>query len=215
MINHPLFADDSADRAQFLKLFVKMTLPGLALLVMGEGVGLGKGWYGGGAFLLLLLLDLPLLFLLSTMLWFAIEGTASGFARTVLGMGNLKPEPAHSGCESLVARGFYRESVTAFEALIAEYPEDNLARIKLSEVYRDHLGDPHAAERLLLDVRRHHPDPGHEILASNLLIELYRATGRRDRLLVELARFADRYKGTRAGSEAARALKELKQESEG
>jgi hypothetical protein len=49
-------------------------------------------------------------------------------------------------------------------------------------------------------------------MAANLLIELHRGTGRRDRLLVELARFADRYKGTRAGKHAAMALREMKQE---
>ncbi len=212
MIDHPLFSDDSADKAAFLKLFVRTALPALPILVMGEGVGAMKGWYGGGVFLLLLLLDLPLIFAISTLLWFAIAGTAHGFAHTVLGMGNLKPEPAHSGAESLVARGYYRESVASFQALIAANPGDNLARIKLAQVHRDHLAEPEAAERLLLEVRRSAPDPRHEVLAANLLIELYRATGRRDRLIVELARFADRYRGTHAGREAARALRELKQE---
>jgi hypothetical protein len=94
MIDHPLFSDDSADKTAFLKLFVRTALPGLPILVMGEMVGLARGWYGGGGFLLLLLLDLPMLFTLSTVLWFAIEGTAYGFAHTVLGMGNLKPEQA-------------------------------------------------------------------------------------------------------------------------
>lgn len=209
---HPLLGGDSGDRAQFLRLFVQVTLPGLPLLAMGQAVGAMKGWYGGGALLLLLLLDVPLLLLLTSLLWYAIAGTAEGFTRTVLGAGNLAPDPAHSGCESLVARGFYPEAAAAFEALIAEHPKDDLARIKLAQLQREHLAAPDKAEALLLGVRTHATDPRHAVMAANLLIELYRATGRQDRMMVELARFADRYRGSRAGTEAARTLMEMKAE---
>lgn len=211
MIDHPLFSRDSGDKAEFLKLFVRTAIPGLPILAMGEAYGVARGWYGGSVFLFLLLLDLPLIFTLSTVLWLAMEGTARGFTRTVLGAGNLTPDPAHSGCESLVARGFYPEAADCFRAMLAEHPGDDLARIKLAQVYRDHLGDPTSAEALLVEVRAHATDPRHAVMAANLLIELYRATGRKDRLMVELARFADRYKGTRAGSEAARTLREMKE----
>ena len=50
------------------------------------------------------------------------------------------------------------------------------------------------------------------MLVANLLIELYRGTGQRGRLMMELARFADRYRGTRPGTEAARTLREMKAE---
>jgi len=209
---HPLFSDDSGDKTQFLKLFVRTAVPGLPILAMGEAYGIARGWYGGSVFLILLLLDLPLIFALSTVLWLAMEGTARGFAHTVLGAGNLTPDPAHSGCESLVARGFYPEAADCFRAMIAEHPRDDLARIKLAQVYRDHLADPSAAETLLVEVRSHATDPRQAVMAANLLIELYRATGRKDRLMVELARFADRYKGTRAASEASRTLREMKQQ---
>ena len=212
MSGHPLFSSDSGEKAEFLKLFVRTAIPGLPVLAMGQAYGMGLGWYGGGVFVLLLLLDLPLIFALSTVLWLVMQGTARGFANTVLGAGNLKPDPAHSGCESLVARGFYPEAAAAFRALILEHPKDDLARIKLAQVYRDHLGDPETAESLLLEVRRHGADPRQEIMAANLLIELYRATGRNDRLMVELARFADRYKGSRAAAGAAQALKSMKEE---
>jgi hypothetical protein len=212
MSGHPLFSTDSGEKAEFLKLFIRTAIPGLPVLAMGQAYGMLLGWYGGGIFVLLLLLDLPLIFVLSTVLWLAMQGTAQGFAHTVLGAGNLKPDPAHSGCESLVARGFYPEAAASFRALIVEHPKDDLARIKLAQVYRDHLGEPETAESLLLEVRRHGTDPRHEVLAANLLIELYRATGRKDRLMVELARFADRYKGSRAAAEAARTLREMKEE---
>jgi hypothetical protein len=209
---HPLFGDDSADRAQFLKLFIRTSVPGLPILIMGQAFGVAQGWYGTGGLLLLLLLDLPLLLLLSTLLWYTIAGTAEGFTRTVLGAGNLTPDPAHSGCESLVARGFYPEAAEAFQRMIADHPGDDLARIKLAQLYRDHLASPDKAEQLLLTVRSDARDPRHGIMAANLLIELYRATGRPDRLMVELARFAERYRGSRAASEAARTLREMKAE---
>ncbi len=212
MIDHPLFSKDSGDKAQFLKLFVRTAIAGFPVLAMGQAFGAAKGWYGGGTFLLLLLLDIPFVFLLSTALWFVMQSTAQGFANTVLGAGNLKPDPAHSGCESLVARGFYPEAADCFRAMIAEHPGDDLAKIKLAQVCRDHLNDPASAESLLVDVRARGTDPRQAVMAANLLIELYRATGRKDRLMVELARFADRYKGSRAGSEAARTLRELKQQ---
>ena len=60
---------------------------------------------------------------------------------------------------------------------------------------KQHLDDPAEAERLYLEVRRLQPEPGHEMRAANGLIDLYRKQGSRDRLMVELARFADRYRG--------------------
>jgi hypothetical protein len=46
-------------------------------------------------------------------------------------------------------------------------------------------------------------------------MDLYRRTGRRDRLMVELARFAARFRGTTAGDAARRELAELKRDSGG
>jgi tetratricopeptide (TPR) repeat protein len=126
--------------------------------------------------------------------------------------GNLPPDPAHSAFEALAARGFYAEAAEAYRSHLVANPKDHGARLKLAELYRAHLNDPERAERLYLEIRRGQPSPKEDRLAANLLIELYRFTGRRERLIVELARFADQWKGTRAGQEAARALKELKEE---
>ena len=49
--------------------------------------------------------------------------------------------------------------------------------------------------------------------AANGLIDLYRKKGRRDRLMVELARFANRYRGTPGADAASRLLQELKADS--
>jgi len=48
--------------------------------------------------------------------------------------------------------------------------------------------------------------------AANGLIDLYSRTGERGRLKVELARFAQAYRGSPAGMSASRRLKELKDE---
>jgi hypothetical protein len=48
--------------------------------------------------------------------------------------------------------------------------------------------------------------------AANGLIDLYRKLGRHDRLRVELARFADRFRGTPGAAAAARLLREMKAE---
>ena len=212
MLNIPLFSSDATERALFLKFFVRLSFPGVVLLIIGESLALSRGMIGAGVFVILLLLDLPLLLLFSGLAYELIDQTAVGFTHTVLGAGNLKPEPAHSGCESLVARGLYREAVVAYRALISQHPADNLARIKLAEIHRAHLDEPAEAERLYIEVRRNRPDPRHAFLASNLLIELYRSSGRKDRLMVELARFAERYGETRAGRDAARLLREMKAE---
>jgi tetratricopeptide (TPR) repeat protein len=212
MIRIPLGGSDAADRAQFLQFCVRFGVPAFVLLSMGECTARTRDWIGPGTLFALLVLNVPAIVVASGMMYSAIEKTAQSFSQTVLGAGNLPPVPAHSGLESLVARGLYREAVNAFQRYLTDHPGDNLARIKLADVHHRYLGEPEAAERLYLEVRRNHPDPRHEFLAWNLLIELYRSTGRNDRLMVELARFADRYRHTQAGRQAARSLQELKAE---
>jgi len=212
MIRIPLSRVDAADRAQFLQFCVRFGVPAYVLLAIGEFTARGRGWIGPWTLFVLLGLNLPVIVVWSGVMYSMIERTAESFSRTVLGAGNLPPDPAHSGLESLVARGLYREAVDAFQRFLTAHPGDNLARIKLADLHRTYLGEPEAAERLYLEVRHSRPDPRHEFLAWNLLMELYRSMGRKDRLLVELARFADRYRGTRPGRDAARALKEMKAE---
>jgi Arc/MetJ-type ribon-helix-helix transcriptional regulator len=130
----------------------------------------------------------------------------------VLAGGNITPEPAHSGMESLIARGFYPEAAEQLRAHLVAAPGDHAARFKLADLYRRHLDNPLAAERLYLEVRSATVAPREEMFAGNMLIELYRETGRKDRQIVELARFAERWRGTAAGRSAAAALKELKQD---
>ena len=211
MIPLPFLSEHSGERGQFLKLFGQLLGPAFFLLVAGEFMAQRAGWIGSGAFwFLVLIVNLPLIFFFSVLLYAVIDRTVDSAA--ALASGNLPSAPAHSGCESLEARGLYHQAADAYRALIAAHPSDNLARIKLAELYRAHLGEPESAERLFVEVRQNHPDPRHDFLAANLLLELHRSTGRRDRLMVEMAKFADRYRNTRAGRDAARALKEMKEE---
>jgi hypothetical protein len=212
MIRFPLSSTDAAERAHFLKLFAWLFGPAYVILGVVEVFAFVKEWIGPGTLVLLLIGNIPVLFLLAGVLFASIEWSATGIANTLYAGGNLPASPAHSGMESLVARGMYREAAGAYSAHLVRHPADNLARIKLAEVHRAHLGEPEVAERLLQEVRRNRPEPRDEFMAANLLIDLHRNTGRRDRLLVELARFADRYKGTQAGKHAAIALREMKQE---
>ncbi|MEO8633689.1 MAG: hypothetical protein ABI587_00290 [Gemmatimonadales bacterium] len=203
---------DTGERAQFLKLFVRLAIPGTVLLAIGEAMALGRGWISPVGFFFLLLLDLPMLYLLALLIFRLIDSSASGFTTMVLAGGNLTPEPAHSGMESLVARGFYPEAAEQFRAHLITAPNDHAARFKLADLYRRHLADPLAAERLYLEVRNGRVSPREEMFAGNMLIELYYETGRQDRQIVELARFAQRWRGTAGGRSAAQALKEMKQE---
>jgi hypothetical protein len=204
---------DSADRGQFLKLFVHLLPYAGLLLLVGEVLAWGRGWIGGWTLLVLILLDVPAIYLFSLILFFLMDRSARAFTHVVLAGGNLPPDPAHSSFESLTARGFYREAAEAYRAHLVQKPADHLARVKLADLCFRHLDDPGAAEHLYLEIRRGQPSPREERLASNLLIELYRMTGRRDRLMVELARFAQTYKGTRAGDDAAKTLQQMKEES--
>jgi len=89
-------------------------------------------------------------------------------------------------------------------------PEDIDARLRLADLLERHLKDDAGAEREYVEVRRRATDARQQMMASNGLIDVYRRSGNRGRLVVELARFAERYRGSAAGDAAARELKELK-----
>jgi tetratricopeptide (TPR) repeat protein len=204
---------DSADRMQFLQAYAWLLFGLGSMLVFVEVMFFNPGSLIGWA--LLLALDGVLLALLA---WL-INAIGGWTGRTLIGAalagGNLPAAPAHSGMESLVARGFYREAAEAYTRWLVERPEDHLARLKLGDVHREHLGDPATAEQLYQEVRRAAAARDLELSASNRLIELYRAQGRHDRVLVELARLAERFRGTVVGTRAAEALRELKRQQGG
>jgi hypothetical protein len=210
----PLTSVDAAERAQIIRLGVLLGIPALFLLSLLDLAFFARGQIGPGLLLALLLLNLPLTLVIVYGVWWAISGYSRGLVQVLLGAGNLAPDPQYSSQESLVARGFYREAAEAYRSHLLASPNDHAARIKLAAVEFQHLNNPAAAERLYLEVRAGRPDPRHDAMATNLLIELYRTTGQRGRLMTELARYAARHRGTRAGENAARALREMKAEGE-
>ena len=136
-----------------------------------------------------------------------------GVAHVVTAAGNLEPNRSYSYQESLLARGRPTEAADAYAAHLAEHPDDHDARIALAELRATHLADPGGAERLYLEVRAGKPSPRQERVVSDGLINLHHKTGQRGREMAELARLADRYRGTPAGDAAKRVLEELKQDT--
>lgn len=158
------------------------------LMLLFLAVGLGIGWL---------------------IHWFAIRSSVS-LVGTILGAGNITPPPSYPVPEMLIARGKYADAAAHLRDYLRITPEDLEARLRLAALLEEHLGNFDEAEELYLEVRRSHPDRRREMAAYNGLIDLYTKLGRKDRLMVELARFADRYKGTVQAEDALRRLRELK-----
>jgi tetratricopeptide (TPR) repeat protein len=216
MADHPLkpLKDvDSTERTQLLKITVLFAGPCFimltALWMFLEIRGVIAPWM----FWVLLVLNFPLTGLGVLLLHHGTNRAATGFAHTVFAVGDIPPPPTYPRQETLIIRGHYAEAAEYFRDHIRISPEDHEARLRLADLLERHLKGFDEAERLLLDVRRGKPDARQEMAAYNGLIDLYTKTGRRDRLKVELARFADRYRGSPQANEAQRKLAELKQET--
>ena len=143
---------------------------------------------------------------------YGTSGASVSFVKALYSAGDITPPRTYPRQDVLMVRGQFREAAEYFRDHLTIEPADNEARLRLADILEAHLNDPAGAERLYLDVRGANPDRGHEMRAANGLIDLYRKQGRRDRLLVELARFADRYRGTPGAEAATRLLRELKAE---
>ncbi|HEV8122762.1 MAG TPA: hypothetical protein VGP80_00825 [Gemmatimonadales bacterium] len=200
---------DSAELAHRLRVFVWL---GCSVFIILGAVELRV--YGFGLkFLFLLFLNIPILALLGSLLLWVVHHAARGWVDTVSGAGNIAPAASFSFQESLIIRGLYAEAAESYRGHIAANPGDNDARLALAKICSAHLNDPTGAERLYQAVQRNQPTARQEATAANQLIDLYRATGEVGRLKMELARYAERYAGTRAGVEAKRMLMALKEES--
>src|SRR5258708_5288192 len=133
-----------------------------------------------------------------------------GFARTVLAGGDIAPPRTYPRQDVLIVRGQFAEAAGYFRDHLTLEPEDCDARLRLADLLERYLKDDAGAEREYLEVRRRATDPRHVMMAANGLIDLYRRAGNRGRSMVELARFAARYRGSAAGDAAARELKGMK-----
>ena len=204
---------DSAERAYLLKVTVHFGPACFVILSAAWYFCAREGWISGGVFLLLLVLNVPLT-IAGIFAIHRLTGAAStGLVKTIFAAGNIPPPPTYPRQDVLIARGQYAEAADYFRDHLRIEPGDHEARLQLASLLETRLQGHDEAERLYQEIRRMQPDPRQEMRAANGLIDLYRRTGRGDRLLVELARFADRYRGSAAGDAAARELTELKAQS--
>jgi len=205
---------DSAERALFLRLAAYIV--GVCV-VFASVIGLvlfHQNRIGEAGFVGTILLGLVVGIMLAWLVWGGTSVTSRALVNTITGAGNIKPAPSYSLQESLIARGRFKEAEESFLAHLAVESHDHTARLALAALYRDHLDDPTRAEGLFLQVRRSGPTPAQEFTIANALIDLYRATGQPGREIAELARFADRHRGSEAGARATEALKRLKEHPE-
>jgi tetratricopeptide (TPR) repeat protein len=212
MAPSPLKDVDVAERAQLLKIVVFFSGPCFIILT---ALWVFLKWQGAISATTVAILEVCNIPLTAVGVWAIHRGTtraASGFARTVLAGGNIPPPPSYPRQETLIVRGQYAEAADYFRDHLRVSPGDLEARLRLADLLERHLAGYDEAERLYVDVRREQPDPRQEMAAYNGLIDLYAKTGRRDRLKVELARFAERYRGSPQAEEAARRLAQIKAE---
>jgi len=171
---------------------------------------LRDGLISTGVFVALLVVNLPITVAGVRLIAHSVSRTSVVLAKTLLAAGDIPPPRSYPEQDLLIARGRYAEAAEYFRDLVRVDPDDCDPRLRLADLLERHLADPAGAEQQYLEVRRRSAHPRRQFAVTNALIDLYRRTERRDRLKVELARLADRYRGTAHGDAAARELKELK-----
>jgi len=202
---------DSAEQAYFVKVLFWMGPAVFIILVGIQSLLARHGVIPGWLLTILFVLDIPLTYWVAKLVHAGTGNLAEGFVATLTASGNLPPPPpAYVRQDVLLTQGKYAEAAEYFRDHIRVHPEDLEARLRLAAVLEKHLRGDAEAEQLYLEVRRSNPDQRREMAAANGLIDLYTRTGRKDRLKVELARFADRYAGSQHALEARRKLDELK-----
>ena len=204
---------DAGERAQLIRIAVWFGGPALIMLSLAWFSLIAQQliplWLG----VVLLLLDLPFVALAIVAIHHGVARASSGLVNALYAVGDIAPPRTYPRQDVLIVRGQYREAADYFRDHLMIEPDDNEARFRLADLLERHLGDGAGAERLYLEVRRTKPDRGQELRAANGLIDLYRKLGRRDRLMVELARFAERFRGSPGAKATARLLREMKEES--
>lgn len=173
---------------------------------------LEKGWISLLGFVLLMLLNFPITAAGVIAIHRTVGSAAVLMVKTMFADGDIAPAPTYPRQDVLIARGKYAEAADWFRDHIRIEPGDHEARLRLALLLETHLNGYDEAEQLYLKVRNAQPpgDARQQMQAANHLIDLYRKTGRTDRLKVELARFCDRYRGSPQAAGAERELKELK-----
>jgi tetratricopeptide (TPR) repeat protein len=204
---------DAADRVHLLKVAVWFGPACFVILSFLWYFMQQQGWIPGWLAGLLMVLNIPLTIIGIFAIHRSVAAASTGLVRTIFAAGDIKPPPTYPRQDVLVVQGKYAEAADWFRDHIRIEPDDHEARLRLAMLLEGHLKGYDEAEQLLLKIRNAKPpgDARQQMQAANHLIDLYRKTGRTDRLLVELARFVDRYRGSPQAAGAARELKELKE----
>ena len=203
---------DAADRAHLLKVAVWFGPACFVILSFLWYFMHSQGWIPGWLAGLLMVLNIPLTIVGIFAIHRSVAAASTGLVRTIFAAGDIKPPITYPRQDVLIVQGKYAEAADWFRDHIRIEPDDHEARLRLAMVLEMHLKGYDEAEQLLLKIRNAAPpgDARQLMQAANHLIDLYRKTGRTDRLMVELARFVERYRGSPQATGAARELKELK-----
>jgi tetratricopeptide (TPR) repeat protein len=204
---------DAVERAQLLKIAVWFG-PAVFLMLSAAWAKLCEnGAIPGWLLAVLIVLDVPLVVLGILGIHAFTNRASTTLVHGLYAVGDIPPPKSYPRQDVMIVRGQYREAAEYFRDHLTVEPDDNEARLRLADLLEQHLDDLAGAERLYLEVRGLQPSRGEEVRAANGLIDLYRKQGNRERLLVELARFRDRYPGTPGAEAAARLLADLKMQS--
>ena len=201
---------DTAERAQLLRITV--LLGGPTLIIGAFTVYFIFGRFHLPAWLLLpsYLLLIPLTVGLILVVDLVTTRSAHGVV-IALHAGHAKgPGTGYSRQESLVAQGRPQEAVTAYRQRLIEHPDDVAAMVALARLLGGALADTDGAEELYERARAGRPGGDWERVIANDLIDLYRKTAMDGKLRTELTRFAELFRGTRAGDAAGAQLDRLR-----
>jgi tetratricopeptide (TPR) repeat protein len=203
------------DATDVIRLFRVATWFGPACFIMLSflwGFMWNKGWISDGVFVFLLVLNLPITIAGILLIHRAVGDVSVFMVKTMFADGDIPPPPTYPRQDVLIVQGKYAEAAEWFRDHLRIEPGDHEARLQLAHLLEMRLKRYDEAERLYLEVRNAEPaaTPREQMRAANGLIDLFRKLGKTGRLKVELARFVERYRGSRLAEGAARELKELK-----
>lgn len=203
---------DSAEQAQLIR--TAFWLYPIAVIMLGVLAFWlrEQGLISPLAFKVAMVLNIPLAGVVVLGVNQLVGRAAQGLAQVMTGSGNLRPDPSFSLEDSLIARGQYEAARATLEARIGSGTEDTAVRLRLADLHARVLRNPAEAERWYLEGRKGACDDRQQAAILNGLIDLYRASGQRGRLMTELARFAATYPDTRAGGAAREELIAMKRE---
>jgi len=203
---------DSANAVQFLRT-VGYIWPLTSFgIIFAAYLYLDQERISSARFWVVAALSIPAGLALALLTWQVLERASAGLVQVVTAGGNLARGPSYSVEEAMIVRGEYSQARETLESRLDGGPGDIQVHLRLADLNARWLKDAAAAERWYLAARSGARDEQQEAAIANGLIDLYRSTGQGGRHMVELARFANRYPGTRAGEQARQELRALKQD---